>query len=122
MAKGAGVLQGAYLRSVRQTGAAIVAGCFRSRWLLKLRIRQQQAGCCRWRGSLLCLLGQAAYQWQFQKVAFRRVAATNQFFNGTAQYQAEQNSVELIDQNSICELLARFPVRRLELEQSLAFS
>ena len=75
-----------------------------------------------WEGVKDVVAGQAAYQSQFPKVTFRRVAATNQFFNGAAQYQAEQNGVALIDQNLLCELLAQFPVRRLELEQSLAFS
>lgn len=75
-----------------------------------------------WDGVKDVVAGQAAYKSKFPKVTFRRVAVTNQFFNGHAEYQAHENGVELVDQNAICELLAQFPVRRLELEQSLAFS
>ena len=45
-------------------------------------------------------------------VVFQKVAATNQFFNGSAKEQAHLNNVELIDCHAFNDMLQKYPVCR----------
>lgn len=63
--------------------------------------------------------GEAYYRRRHPNVRFRKVGLTNQFFNAHAHEQAELNSVELIDQTRLADLLARYPVAMVELERLL---
>ncbi|MEK6750350.1 MAG: SNF2-related protein [Pseudomonadota bacterium] len=56
--------------------------------------------------------GAAAYEAKHAGVVFKKVAVTNQFFNGAAKVQAALNSVELFDHHSLKNLLEKYPVRR----------
>lgn len=63
--------------------------------------------------------GAAAYEKRHPGVKFLKLAAINQFFNGTARYQAQLNSVELVDRDRLADLLAQYHVTRFEVEQYL---
>lgn len=63
--------------------------------------------------------GEAFYKRRHPNVVFEKVCFTNQFFNRQAHENAELNSVELLDQNNLEELLQRYPVTMLEVEKML---
>lgn len=52
-------------------------------------------------------------------VDFDKVCITNQFFNRQAHENAKLNSVELLDQTHLAELLERYPVTMMEVERML---
>ena len=56
--------------------------------------------------------GAAAYENRYRGVNFRKLAVTNQHFNGAAKEQAILNSVELVDRDKIDEMLRKYPVDR----------
>lgn len=56
--------------------------------------------------------GAAAYEMKHTGVVFQKVAATNQFFNGSAKEQAHLNNVELIDCHAFNDMLQKYPVCR----------
>lgn len=53
--------------------------------------------------------GSVAYEQQFPDVRFRKVAATNQFFNDNSIRQARHNDVSLIDKGILSEWLLLYP-------------
>jgi len=61
--------------------------------------------------------GEAAYRMRHPGVAFRKICITNQFFNGTAKTHADLNSVKLLSQTQLAELLKEFPVTMLDVEK-----
>lgn len=63
--------------------------------------------------------GAASYQRQFAGTRFRRVAVTNQRFNGTARQKAEDNKVQLVERQQLEEMLARHPVHNHEFEDEV---
>lgn len=63
--------------------------------------------------------GELFYARQHPNVLFKKIAITNQFFNGTARDQAALNQVELIDQTGLGALLQRYPISMIELEKLL---
>jgi Holliday junction resolvase len=75
-----------------------------------------------WEAIKDVVTGTTAYARRHPGIAFSRVAATNQFFNDTAQAQARMNHVELIDRETFAELLRHSPVTRLEIEAILMAS
>ena len=63
--------------------------------------------------------GEAFYRRRHPNVDFKRVGLTNQYFNTQAHEQAELNSVELLDQRQLADLLDKHPVTMLEVERLL---
>ena len=63
--------------------------------------------------------GAATYERRHPDVQFKRVCVTNQFFNATTQRHAENNHVELYDQQHLAQFLKDYPVRLLEVERFL---
>jgi hypothetical protein len=60
--------------------------------------------------------GTAGYAARHSGVSFKRVAVTNQRFNGTASAQANLNHVELVDREDLIKMLIKKPIKRRELE------
>ena len=65
--------------------------------------------------------GRSSLQDAASRRAFLKICITNQFFNGTAKTHADLNSVKLLDQTQLAELLKEFPVTMLDVEK-LVFS
>ena len=61
--------------------------------------------------------GEAAYRMRHPGVAFCKICITNQCFNGTAKTHADLNSVKLLDQTQLAQLLKEFPVTMLDVEK-----
>jgi hypothetical protein len=59
--------------------------------------------------------GTAIYAEKFPTVHFRRIGMTNQRFNDRAHERARANSVELIEQKHIAELLSQFPISTMDV-------
>ena len=72
-----------------------------------------------WEAVKDVVAGEAAYRGKHPRVSFTKYAATNQFFNDTARFQAEVNTVELVDQDALRKLLLRHPVSMQELEHGV---
>ena len=70
-----------------------------------------------WEAVKDVVAGEAAYKAKHPGVAFARYSVTNQFFNEDARYQAEVNSVTLVNQKKLEELIQKHSVMLLELEQ-----
>ncbi|MBA3006464.1 MAG: restriction endonuclease [Proteobacteria bacterium] len=60
--------------------------------------------------------GTAAYAARHSGVAFKKIAVTNQRFNGMASTQANLNHVELVDRDDLIQMLSEKPVKRRDLE------
>ena len=63
--------------------------------------------------------GEAFYRRRHPNVSFEKVCVTNQFFNAQAQENAILNSVELIDQAYLADLLRTHETTMLEVERML---
>jgi HJR/Mrr/RecB family endonuclease len=63
--------------------------------------------------------GEAFYRRRHPSVSFEKVCVTNQFFNSQAQENATLNSVELLDQKHLGELLQAYETTMLEVERML---
>jgi hypothetical protein len=61
--------------------------------------------------------GEASYKMRHPGVAFCKICITNQFFNSTAKTHADLNSVKLLGQTHLAELLKKFPVTMLDVEK-----
>ena len=72
-----------------------------------------------WEAVKDVVTGEAFYKRRHPNVVFEKVCFTNQFFNRQAHEHAGLNSVELLDQNSLKELLESYPVTMLEVERML---
>ena len=64
--------------------------------------------------------GKVSYAQKHPGVNFTLSVTTNQYFNPTAKNQAELHEVDLYDRNTITDLLQKYPVKQLELEQFMA--
>ncbi|MBV5340272.1 MAG: restriction endonuclease [Deltaproteobacteria bacterium] len=60
--------------------------------------------------------GTAAYAARHSGVAFKKIAVTNQRFNGMASAQAILNHVELVDRDGLIQMLTEKPIKRRDLE------
>lgn len=87
--------------------------------LLQAKTSQEEGKELGWEGVKDVVAGEAAYKAKHQGVTFTKCSVTNQFFNTDAQRQAKHNSVALLDQNKLSELLQRHPITMLELERYL---
>ncbi|MFZ2630115.1 MAG: SNF2-related protein [Desulfosalsimonadaceae bacterium] len=63
--------------------------------------------------------GTSAYAARHTGITFKKIAATNQRFNGMANAQANLNHVELVDRDGLLRMLADKPVKRRDLENFL---
>src|SRR5262249_6576926 len=63
--------------------------------------------------------GEAAYRDRHPGICFKKVCVTNQFFNDNACRHAAFNDVELCDQQTIVDLIKRYPVTLLDVERLL---
>ncbi|MCX4177368.1 MULTISPECIES: SNF2-related protein [Paraburkholderia] len=63
--------------------------------------------------------GEAFYRRRHPNVSFEKVCVTNQFFNSQAQENANLNSVELLDQKHLGDLLRAHETTMLEVERIL---
>ena len=60
--------------------------------------------------------GTAAYAARHSGITFKKIAVTNQHFNGMASVQANLNHVELVDRDGLIQMLTENPVKRRDLE------
>lgn len=88
-------------------------------YLLQCKSSMNDGASLGWEAIKDVVAGEALYQKKHPKVAFSKVAATNQRFNSTANSQAEANCVTLIDRHDLVQLLRSFAVKRIELEKFL---
>lgn len=65
------------------------------------------------------VLGEAEYRLRHPGVSFSKWAATNQFFNETAQDRARKNNVSLLNQKDIEALLAQHTVTNADVQRFL---
>lgn len=65
-----------------------------------------------WEAVKDVVAGAAAYKTKHAGIDFKRVAVTNQRFNSVAQEQARLNGVDLVDCDSLAEMLTKHPVSR----------
>ncbi|MDM4765980.1 SNF2-related protein [Pelomonas sp. SE-A7] len=72
-----------------------------------------------WEAVKDVVTGEAFYRRRHPGVAFEKVCITNQFFNRQAHENAALNSVELVDQTHLAELLSAHTVTMLEVERML---
>lgn len=72
-----------------------------------------------WEAVKDVVTGEAFYKRLHPNVKFSKVCITNQFFNRRAHEHATLNSVELLDQNNLKELLGRYPATMFEVERML---
>lgn len=72
-----------------------------------------------WEAVKDVVTGEAYYKRRHPTVAFEKVCLTNQYFNDKAHEHAALNSVELLDQSRLDELLREHPVTMLEVERML---
>ncbi|MBF0121425.1 MAG: restriction endonuclease [Desulfobacterales bacterium] len=70
-----------------------------------------------WDGIKDVVTGAAAYERRYPRICFMKVCVTNQHFNSTAKRHAENNSVELYDQDRLETLLNNYPLTMFELER-----
>lgn len=64
--------------------------------------------------------GKASYMQKHPGINFSMSVATNQYFNPTAKNQAALHEVELYDRSTLADLLKKYPVKHLELEQFMS--
>ncbi|MEW6324633.1 MAG: SNF2-related protein [Nitrospirota bacterium] len=72
-----------------------------------------------WEAVKDVVAGEAAYRAKYPDVEFTKYSMTNQFFNKDAQYQAEVNGVNLVNQDQLLEFLERYAVTIFEVEECL---
>ena len=72
-----------------------------------------------WEAVKDVVTGEAFYKRRHPAIEFSKVCLTNQFFNHQAHENATLNSVELLDQSHLKDLLERYPVTLLEVERIL---
>ena len=60
--------------------------------------------------------GTAAYAVRHSSIIFKKIAATNQRFNGMANFQANLNHVELVDRDDLVRMMKEKPIQRRDLE------
>jgi HJR/Mrr/RecB family endonuclease len=65
------------------------------------------------------IAGEAAYRDRHPGISFKKVCVTNQFFNDNACRHAALNDVELCDQQTMFDLIKRYPVTLLDVERLL---
>ncbi len=75
-----------------------------------------------WEGVRDVSAGAAAYVARYPGITFSMLAITNRRFNQAARRQAEVLKVELIEGDWLAEMLARYPMKRGELERFLLAS
>lgn len=63
--------------------------------------------------------GAPAYEKKHPTIHFGKACVTNQYFNSTTQRHAENNAVELYDQERLAELLSKHPIRMMDVEKFL---
>jgi Holliday junction resolvase len=88
-------------------------------YLLQCKSSMNDGASLGWEAIKDVVAGEALYQKKHPKVAFSKVAATNQRFNSTANSQAQANGVTLFDRHDLVQLLRSFAVKRIELEKFL---
>ena len=72
-----------------------------------------------WEAVKDVMAGAAGYAARHHGVTFRKVAATNQFFNAAAHNQAHLNHIDLVDRKRLVNMLSEKPVKRIELDRFL---
>jgi hypothetical protein len=72
-----------------------------------------------WEAVKEVVAGEAFYRRRHPDVTFEKVCITNQFFNRQAQENASLNSVALVDQTHLVDLLEKYEITMLEVERML---
>jgi Holliday junction resolvase len=63
--------------------------------------------------------GEAAYSQIHPGIQFKKVAVTNQYFNEYARSQAGYNAVDIVTKEELKEMVRRFPITNIDLEQAM---
>jgi hypothetical protein len=100
-------------------GVDVVAICGSKGELIQTKTSGNEGTKLGWETVKDVVGGEAFYRRKHPNVSFSKVGVTNQFFNSQAQSQAELNSVELIDQHRLGELLEQYSVTLMDIERLL---
>lgn len=100
-------------------GVDVVAQAGRKGQLVQVKTSGTDGAALNWDAVKEVVAGEAFYRRRHPNVDFEKVCLTNQFFNRQAQENAELNSVQLLDQTHLAELLKQHPVTMLEVERML---
>lgn len=100
-------------------GIDVVAIAGRQGYLIQCKVSGTADARLGWDAVKDVVTGAASYEVRHPGVAFRKVCATNQYFNATAAHHASLNKVELLDQVKLAELLKTYPVTMSDLEKFL---
>lgn len=100
-------------------GVDVVAQAGRKGQLVQAKTSGTDGAALNWDAVKEVVAGEAFYRRRHPNVEFEKVCLTNQFFNRQAQENAELNSVQLLDQTHLAELLKQHPVTMLEVERML---
>ena len=84
-----------------------------------LQCKSSKSAAVGWDAIKEVTAGAAKYQARFPGTKFRKVAVTNQRFNGSAVLQAEANHVELVTRTHLEELLGKYLVTNHEFDEAL---
>lgn len=98
-------------------GVDIVAFSGRSGELIQCKSSNRELG---WDAIKEVATGAARYQARYSGTVFRRLAVTNQSFTSGAREQALMNKVDLVERQRLEELLSRYPITNIELDDELA--
>jgi len=72
-----------------------------------------------WEAIKDVVAGEAAYHTKHPALSFKKVAVTNQTFNGTAKQQATHNEVKLLERTDLLEMLRNNPIPLAELSAAI---
>lgn len=100
-------------------GVDVVALAASNGQLVQAKTSGTQGAALNWDAVKEVVAGEAFYRRRHPTVDFKKICITNQFFNRQAHENAELNSVELLDQTHLAQLLEHYVVTRLEVERML---
>lgn len=100
-------------------GVDVVAMAASEGVLLQAKSCGTQGTTLGWEAVKEVVAGEAFYMRRHPAVAFEKICITNQFFNRQAHENAGLNSVQLIDQARLAELIECYSVTMLEVERIL---
>lgn len=100
-------------------GVDVVAVAGNEGQLIQAKTSGTDGRALNWDAVKEVVTGEAFYRRRHPPVNFRKICITNQFFNRQAQENAALNSVELLDQTHVAQLLELHSVTMLEVEKML---
>lgn len=100
-------------------GVDVVALAASKGQLIQAKTSGTHGAALNWDAVKDVVTGEAFYRRRHPTVDFKKICITNQFFNRQAHENAELNSVNLLDQTHLAQLLEHYVVTMLEVERML---